>query len=349
MYASRSVPLVRASLFEPFLEAARQIGAPIEKLMYAAGLPAEFLDSADDPARLLPEIPCWRFAESVSRLEGLADFGLLAGRNTAYQDISTLAPFIAGCVNLHDLLRRIVALAPLHAYSGRYVVEEKGDLVSFEQRGNRLLSGDVQIQLFEVLGMTQFVRLAAGPDWHPSEAHFTFGRRNWLASTAEFAASRLQFGSRHPAIVFPRHLLALPLSGHQISAKPVDANPPALKVLPTSFDTSLRDALLPYIGTRLINKDLVAELTGLSPRTVQRRLARQGTSYIRVLEQARLMKAVSLLLDTDLKLLEISFMLGYQNAPAFSRAFRRWTGVSPREYRQLFAHRNAVRRAVAAG
>ena len=49
--------------------------------------------------------------------------------------------------------------------------------------------------------------------------------------------------------------------------------------------------------------------------------------------QARLVKAQSLLHDTGLRLLDIALMLGYSEPATFSRAFRRWTGVSPREYR----------------
>jgi AraC-like DNA-binding protein len=70
---------------------------------------------------------------------------------------------------------------------------------------------------------------------------------------------------------------------------------------------------------------------------LQRRLAEQQTSYSRVLDEARLLKAATLLEDTDAPLLDISLMLDYENASSFTRAFRRWTGVSPREYRHLHA------------
>ena len=114
---------------------------------------------------------------------------------------------------------------------------------------------------------------------------------------------------------------------------------PPLKKLPDDFAASLRDALVPYIGSTPLRRELVTDLTNLSPRTVQRRLARLGTSYSRILDQARLKKALTLLLDSDMKITEISLLLGYQNPPAFSRAFLRWTGLSPRQYRQQLANK----------
>jgi len=118
-----------------------------------------------------------------------------------------------------------------------------------------------------------------------------------------------------------------------------------LAPMPGSFSEQLRDAIIPYFGTGKPNKRLASEIAGVSPRTLQRRLAQQHTGYSRVLDQARLLKAAALLKETDMKLLDISLMLGYASAPGFTRAFRRWTGVSPRAYRQL--HSTAWKRAAA--
>jgi AraC-like DNA-binding protein len=83
-----------------------------------------------------------------------------------------------------------------------------------------------------------------------------------------------------------------------------------------------------------MSQRLAAEISELTPRTLNRRLAEQGTSYAALLDQARLAKAARMLPETDEKLLDISLMPGYANAANFSRAFRRWTGLSPREYRR---------------
>jgi AraC-like DNA-binding protein len=115
----------------------------------------------------------------------------------------------------------------------------------------------------------------------------------------------------------------------QLQIQPSEISP-----LPESFPETLRDAIIPYLGAQKMSKRLAAEISGVSPRTLNRRLSEQGTSYAELLDQARLAKAASMLTETDEKLLDISLMLGYENAANFSRAFRRWTGISPREYRR---------------
>jgi len=77
----------------------------------------------------------------------------------------------------------------------------------------------------------------------------------------------------------------------------------------------------------------VADALHLSPRTLRRRLAELGTSFQMILEQLRRGRAVELLLHSGLSVEQIASELGYLDPSNFGRAFRRWTGQSPREYR----------------
>lgn len=330
MNSSNTIPLVRAAVVEPFIAAAQQIGVPVEKMLRSVGLPAQM---GDDAELLLPELHCWHFAQSVARTEAIPDFGLLAGNAVSHQDISTLAPLLAGCTNLYDLLKRFCAIAPLQSSIDSYVLEKDGDIVWFSQKGVRLMDEAVQVETFEIFGMIQLVQLAAGTNWRPAEIHFSFKHRTEVETADEFNPGRILFSQRYPSIAIPGNLLPLSLPGLRVEHD--TDNPANLAPMPGSFSEQLRDAIIPYFGTEKPNKKLASEIAGVSPRTLQRRLAQQGTSYSRVLDQARLLKAAAMLKETGLKLLDISLILGYANAPGFTRAFRRWTGVSPRAYRQL--------------
>ncbi|PQA42482.1 AraC family transcriptional regulator [Amnimonas aquatica] len=77
----------------------------------------------------------------------------------------------------------------------------------------------------------------------------------------------------------------------------------------------------------------IADVLGLGARTLRRRLAELGTSYQMIIEQLRRGRAVELLLHSTLTVDQIAAELGYQDPSNFGRAFRRWTGKSPREYR----------------
>ncbi|MDF2446073.1 MAG: transcriptional regulator, AraC family [Moraxellaceae bacterium] len=78
---------------------------------------------------------------------------------------------------------------------------------------------------------------------------------------------------------------------------------------------------------------IAAELA-MNPRTLRRRLADEGVDFSRLADEVRGTVAEELLTTTTLSLEEIASRLGYSEASAFTRAFKRWKGVAPRRYRQ---------------
>jgi transcriptional regulator GlxA family with amidase domain len=86
----------------------------------------------------------------------------------------------------------------------------------------------------------------------------------------------------------------------------------------------------------------LAHLLALGPRTMQRRLVDAGTSYRDIVARVRVERALELLQETDIPILDISADLGYSAPTHFARAFRRATGRSPDEIRR--ASNGAIRR-----
>ena len=78
-----------------------------------------------------------------------------------------------------------------------------------------------------------------------------------------------------------------------------------------------------------------ARAMGVSVRTLQRHFRKHDLSYTRLVDEVRLAVAVDRLSNSSAKMIEIAFDLGYSDPAHFTRAFRRWFGVSPREYRSL--------------
>ena len=77
----------------------------------------------------------------------------------------------------------------------------------------------------------------------------------------------------------------------------------------------------------------VAKVMRMSPRSLQRLLMDQGTSFSQLLERARRQRAVQLLVREDLNMSEIARKLGYSDPSNFGRAVRKWTGHSPKQWR----------------
>jgi AraC-like DNA-binding protein len=79
-----------------------------------------------------------------------------------------------------------------------------------------------------------------------------------------------------------------------------------------------------------------------SERTLQRRLASEGTTFSALLNEARRQVGFQLLADTTLELKEVAYLLGYEDVNSYYRAFRQWENVSPGQWRRLNAHASVI-------
>ena len=87
-----------------------------------------------------------------------------------------------------------------------------------------------------------------------------------------------------------------------------------------------------YLGIATLEE--IASNFNVSPRTLQRKLREEGTSFKELSDSVRKSIALNYVKTGDHPVREISCMLGYNELSAFTRAFRRWTGITPVDYRK---------------
>ena len=138
-----------------------------------------------------------------------------------------------------------------------------------------------------------------------------------LAFSAE--ALRIPLRRRDPVL---RRVLESQAAAHA----PPDAN--------GDLVTHVRDAIGARLGRTLPTMQDVARALAMAPRTLQRRLAQVGMSWRAVVDLARRDVAQTLLKDASLSVAEIGYLLGFSEPSAFHRAFKRWLGVTPVEFRR---------------
>jgi AraC-like DNA-binding protein len=101
----------------------------------------------------------------------------------------------------------------------------------------------------------------------------------------------------------------------------------------TPFRSEVERHLEPLLSDGPIGIDAVARALGLSRQTLYRRLRAEGATFGEVLEGLRRRLALKLIRDEGVAVKEAAWRLGFSDPAAFSRAFKRWTGRSPREMR----------------
>jgi len=325
-----SIPLIRVGVYTPFVLAARHIGFPAERLLRRARLPADV--TSVDPAMAVSARLAWRFAESLARAEEGALLGVHATRQLPVPRIPLMNALLRGSLTLKELLGRFVQFAPLLESHAAFSVQERGDWVHFSSQSPRYFPDVAAVETFEVMALVQLVQTATGPRWRPTLIQFTCQRREEIIRAPEFMPSRILFSQPSLGIVFPRRLLALPVhldgSGKEPEVVPADLR------FPEQLAEQLELALLASLSSARPERRLAEEITGMSFRTLQRHLARAGTSWTQLLDRARFIKA-SQLLKENMTLTEVARQVGYGHISTFSKAFRQLAGVSPSEYRKL--------------
>jgi AraC-like DNA-binding protein len=163
-----------------------------------------------------------------------------------------------------------------------------------------------------------------------------------LAGSELFAHARVDVGRTTTSITFPRMFMSRSLAP---SSSPVPADPATVwtgTAPPRDFTSSLEIVIGALLESERIDVATAASAAGLSVRSFQRRLTEHGLSFSDAVDAARLRKARELLLDRGVKIIEIAFALGYSDPAHFNRAFRRWTSLTPTEYRQLHLGESAA-------
>jgi len=145
-------------------------------------------------------------------------------------------------------------------------------------------------------------------------------------------AGRLRFDQPVHRMVFASSILDLPLT---------TADAVATELARQQCERELQaiaDGVAGRIRTRLLDRpaaslDDIAKDLHLSTRTLKRRLAGEGTTFSAIRDDLRRQRALLMLDDRRLAVGEIATRLGYTELPNFTRAFRKWTGMTPAAYR----------------
>lgn len=184
------------------------------------------------------------------------------------------------------------------------------------------------------LSIANYVHLArtwTGMRIVPREVRFQHARPRDTRELERFFGCKLRFDQRDNALVLSRDLLALPFttSEPELGAYLESAAASRLAQLPAP---SLVDEVRAAIGDELrcgeVDIERVARRVGITPRSLQRRLRDEGTSYRELVDAIRHHRALDLI-RRGVPFGDIAEHLGFSEARAFRRAFRRWTGLVP--------------------
>lgn len=318
------------------IDAAAARGVRPAELYRAINLDPALLDDADNR---IPYAQLIALYEEAARLTGDDAFGLHLSEQTSEKVFDLLGYVMMSSPTLGEALHRIVRYHPIWNDGAEYVLEFEDEAVRLIYR---YISPNVETRRHDcemTLAISlRFGRLATGVDWTPREVSFEHEQPADLSEHHRIFRCPLQFSSPFNAVVFDPALLNLPL---------VEADPALCAVLDRhaaellakspsrgDFVDEVRALLFEAMQGGDATLEAVSRALGTSPRTLQRKLKEAGASHQDLLDEIRRDLSKRYLREPQMAIGEVAYLLGFSEPSAFHRAFRRWTGITPKAYRR---------------
>ena len=321
------LPLIRLSLAKPVVEEAERRGVVVHDLLGDLALSRDAIFS---PELFVPAPVMYSLLEALA--QAADDPYLLAGIGESL-DLSTWPVFaeaVSGAGSVGDFFHLFTMAARKHATSIRYELKTDGADATFKaQRGFTPNMVPAQADAFYAGMICNIFRRAVGLDWDPQQVTITVCDLGSVP--ANYQGMRLQQGGKSgPSIRFPMGWLLQPFRREPASQEAQGS----FLAPPSALISAMRESLKPYLHLRKLSVAKAAEICGFNERVLRRKLHAVGTSLSREIASLREQAAVRLLLETEKSIADIANAVGFGDPASFARSFRRWTGVSPQQYRR---------------
>ena len=333
-----SVALVKAAFLQQFKTAMANNKVAIEPYFQKLRLP---LVDMYDPEALIPEKPFWHLINRVAIAEMIPDFGMQVAQVTPWHQVESIEKRINKSQCLKTLLDSFCDITPSQSNVTSFTLHTENALGWFEYGGQPLISNDIQMELYRVTSMIELVQLAAGKNWRPLKVRLMMNKNRVVEQNSILNDCELIFSQKLTAIAFPAGLLdatiTLQTTGNSTHIG-IEDNRKLTDIQDKSrLLNALREIISFYITDENLSIEVIADIAGMSTRSLQRMIKKHGISYNELLNASRQQYAEEKLRGSVSKISDIAYQLGYNDTAHFTRAFKRWTGITPIEYRKRAA------------
>lgn len=299
----------------------------VDRVFSKVGLPVELTETPD---HRIPMTHMVELFEQAAREAGDRFFGLRVGLEMEPGAFGRWTRYGAQAPTLGQAILRLRNTIWVHQNTGSMALAVNSpDAVWTYAPPPVVLARGVQNTDHVLPVMIRFARLFLGAKWTPKRVRCCYVDDGYGDVLSEAVTSQWSFGGKGISIAIDaadlqtrrRFDLAAPLTSVDLAYE-VDGIVGSIEAM---------------VATRLLASqtdiDGLARMVGFGVRTLQRRLDAHGTSYRRVLDRVRSQKARALLIETDMPITEIAFLLGYSDPAHFTRSFKRLCGLQPSSVR----------------
>ena len=326
--STANLPLIRLSAVNPFLMELERRGADGGSILRRLGLPDDIPASSD---LFASAVSIYEIVEECAFAADDPHLGFGIGEALDLHQWEPIAKAIEKAETVGDLLRYFVVNALDHSTSTEFFVRTEGEKTTFGL--NRVVTPPfkpAQNDAFYLGFFAKVLRQATGEQWEPGRVLAKVAMPEAIPSRRDLP--RVAEGSSDGMrIAFPTNwqFSGIRKSGFSSSAANGKAH------IPESLVDSVHAALRPHVQEPDLTVDKAARICGYEKRRLGRLLRQQGTTIVKEIAEVRAAKARRALSESTRPVAEIGESVGFRDPTIFSRAFKNWTGHSPRQFRKL--------------
>jgi AraC-like DNA-binding protein len=327
--------MIRLALLAPVIEDLEEQETDCRPVLTSLSLKRK---NVDDPDFWIPAAKLYALMEGFAEISGDPYFGVRSGEQLNPWQWPPTAQASQTSSLVGEFLLKFMTDSQKDVTSCTYILETTAERTTFQER--RITDGGVfprHNDGYTITYLLAILRGAVGEAWTGNKVLARVCDPSVIppgyhgirtARTDTFGAS----------IVFPSQWLLLP-----VFANP-GRNPAVgegfIRTPMENIVDAFHYAVAPHLHEPKLDTKRVAELCGLTRRTLARKLHARGTSCYREVSQIRCDQAEQQLLKTNASIAQIASAVGYSDPVVFSRAFKRWTGMTPSQYRKK--HRSSL-------
>ncbi len=330
---SASEKTVSSEIAQLFLQLSDDLGVDRDKLIAGADIDPIWLEKPD---AFIPVDSLYDLTKQLAKLAGSEDIGLWAGRASFLNQASLLKYLSSICSHFRQWLHMMPSSRETMGGIGETVVVRDDDMLCTEWRPTVPMEVSGRYIADMMLSMSQC--LLNSVCYRPvpvAKVYFSYPEPEDTSVHRQVFTGQLVFDHAFSGLSYPAAAMAWPIIKVWDEKSPVAENN-LLSIIEKGssdgFMRRLRRSIVRALPSGDMTIDTIANELAISRRTLQRRLSDRNEVFATVVQELRSTMAVRLLVDQQIPITEIAFMLGYAETSSFSTAFKGWHGCSPRDF-----------------
>jgi AraC-like DNA-binding protein len=327
--------LVSMRAVHPLIQAVVASGVPRDTFLRAASLDPS-CDQASD--QRLPQTKLFQLFELALELTGDPAFGLHSTERLTSEAVNPLGSLLLHAATLRDALQSLQEFRTLFGNQSTFRIQERDTKVHVRCHSHPEASPRARRYLCEVSLGGLYMLLRRFAVTSVDYVAFEYPAPDYYADYLRVFDGRARFEQPFTGLCFDAAQLATPSPHvdpelHESLSAYARRRVQRMK-LGQSWAARVHEVLVWQRPPRDMSMKFVARRLGVSTRTLRRQLVSEHKSYAELVSAAQGVIAKSYLSDERRSIMDTAHELGFSDNTAFHRAFKRWTGLTPGEYRR---------------